>query len=458
MATHNLSSDQIIQKIQDSDTQKVKVAIVDIDGVLRGKYIHKQKFLSAVDNGFGFCNVVFGWDCADECYDNAEYTGWHSGYPDAQVRVDLSTYRTVPWDNNVPFFLGEFVDDENNPLTDVCPRQLLKSVVNRMADNGYSALCGVEFEWFNFRETPHSLEEKRYTGMTPLTPGMFGYSVLRASYAKEYINALMDDMLAFDVPLEGLHTETGPGVYEAAILYADPVEAADRAVLFKTGAKEIGYRFDIMPSFMAKWNAKLPGCSGHLHQSVWDKHTNKNAFYAENAPYKMSETFQHYLAGQMRCLPEILPFFAPNINSYKRLVEGLWAPTKVNWSADNRTASLRVIPSSEKSTRLETRVPGADINPQLALAAALASGWYGIENKLPLERAAVEGNGYKDESATNLPGNLLEATEKLSDSVIARELFGDKFVEHFVATRRWEWRQAQTAVTDWEIQRYFEII
>jgi glutamine synthetase len=246
-------------------------------------------------------------------------------------------------------------------------------------------------------------------------------------------------------------------VLEAAIFYSDPIEAADRAVLFKSGAREIAHRFGIMPSFMAKWNAALPGCSGHIHQSLWDERGKRNLFFDASAKNKMSDLFSSYVAGQLECLPELLPLYAPTINSYKRLVEGAWAPTKANWGLDNRTTALRSIPGSNKSTRLETRVNGSDSNPYLALAAALASGLYGVKKKLT-PRAPVTGSGYDDKKAPSLPANLEEATRRFEKSDIARELFGDEFVEHFAATRHWEWRQYGRAVTDWEMQRYFEII
>ncbi len=227
-------------------------------------------------------------------------------------------------------------------------------------------------------------------------------------------------------------------------------------MLFKTAAKEIGQRFGIMPTFMAKWNSQLPGCSGHTHQSLWSGE--KNVFYDEKDPLKMSGTFKSYLAGLLRCLPEILPFFAPTVNSYKRLVDGYWAPTKVTWGVDNRTVALRVIPGSAKSTRVEVRVPGSDINPYLAIAASLAAGLYGIEKELPLTAAPVKGSAYHVEGAERLPRTLQEATQRLSDSKIAREILGETFVDHFVRTRVWEWRQFQDAVTDWELRRYFEVI
>jgi glutamine synthetase len=451
------TSRDVLEEIEKGPFEKVKVAITDIDGILRGKYMHKQKFLSAAESGFGFCNVVFGWDAGDVCYDNVPYTGWHSGYPDALARLDLGTYRHVPWDNGVPFFLGEFLEADGQTPLPICPRQLLKKVVRRSHDMGFAEACGMEFEWFNFKETPQSFKDKGYIRPEPLTPGMFGYSILRAGQNRPFLNALMDELLAFRVPIEALHTETGPGVFEAAILYCDAVEAGDRAVLFKTSAKEIGARFGIMPSFMAKWNQSLPGCSGHIHQSLRTAN-GENAFYDPQDPYKMSPLFRQYLAGQVRLLPELLPFFAPTVNSYKRLVEGAWAPTRSNWGVDNRTTAFRVIPGSPKSTRLETRVSGSDVNPYLALAAALGSGLYGIEHQLELPAGPVRGSGYGDETAVKLPANLHEAASRLASSQAAREIFGEAFVEHFAATRLWEWRQSQAAVTSWEMERYFEII
>jgi glutamine synthetase len=453
-----LSPKTLLDRVRNAGASKVKVAITDIDGVLRGKYLHLDKFVSASESGFGFCNVVFGWDAADICYDNARYTGWHTGYPDALVRLDPNTYREVPWDSKVPFVLGEFVeaDKEQSPLA-VCPRQLLRRVIERVARRGFTAMSSFEYEFFHFRETSQSFADKRHVAPTPITPGMFGYSILRLNQSREYVNALFDELGAFGVPIEGLHTETGPGVLEAAIRYSGALESADRAVLFKSGAKEIGHRFGIMPSFMAKWNPELPGCSGHIHQSLWDGGGKKNVFFDAKAEHGLSPTFRSYIAGQLACLPELLPLYAPTVNSYKRLVEGAWAPTRANWGVDNRTTALRAIPGGPKSTRVETRVNGSDSNPYLALAAALASGIWGVENELS-PPPATTGSGYDDKLAQVLPRTLEEATARLEQSSVARELFGDAFVDHFVASRRWEWRQFRRAVTDWELQRYFEII
>ncbi|MEA3202033.1 MAG: glutamine synthetase [Thermoplasmata archaeon] len=439
---------QVLDELRASPATRVKVAVTDVDGVLRGKYMDKEKFLSAAKSGFGFCNVVFGWDSGDVCYDNATYTGWHTGYPDATARIDLGTRRSIPWEGGTPFFLGDFAQGP-------CPRTLLKTIVERAARAGHHSVFGMEFEWFNFRETPQSLAAKGHRAPEPITPGMFGYSILRSGQNQPLFAALMDETRAFGVPVEGLHTETGPGVLEAALAPGDPVESADRAALFKMAARDITQRFGVMPSFMAKWNDKLPGCSGHVHQSLWKG--DKNLFHAEGGE-GISDTMRHYMAGQLAALPEILPMFAPTVNSYKRLVDGFWAPTKPTWGVDNRTTALRAIPGSAKSTRLETRVPGADVNPYLGIAAALASGLHGVEKRLELRDAPVVGSAYLDKTAARLPRNLQEATARMADSKLARELFGAEFVDHFVRTREWEWRQYQDAVTDWELRRYFEII
>ena len=351
------------------EATKVKVAICDIDGILRGKYISREKFLSAKEKGFGFCNVVFGWDSADVCYDNSKYTGWHAGYPDAEARIDLESERLIPWENNTPFYLADFQDAEGAPLA-VCPRNLLKKSIENLKELGFEAKVGFEFEWFNFSEDSDSINEKNFSGMVPITPGMFGYSLIRASQRNEYFHDLFDGLSAFGIPLEGLHTETGPGVYEAAISWSRPLEAADRATLFKTAVKEIAQRHGIVPTFMARWNEELPGSSGHMHQSL--KHVGgESAFFDPSDPHKMSDTFKHYLAGILELLPELTVLLAPTINSYKRLVEGFWAPTRANWGIDNRTTALRVISGSKNSTRLEVRAGGADINPYLALSACL---------------------------------------------------------------------------------------
>lgn len=440
----------------------VKVAVADIDGVLRGKYLDKEKFLGALDSGpgggFGFCDVVFGWDVEDQCYDNGQLTGWQHGFPDAHVRIDPATFRTVPWENDRPFFLGEFVKKAEGKETPhpICPRQVLKRVLARAEAAGWTPFCGMEFEWLNFAETPQSWAAKHYVNPQPITPGMFCYSLLRPGDRRDYFQALMDELPRFGIPVEGLHTETGPGVYEAAIGFGRALETADRAVLFKSAVKEIGHRFGVMPSFLAKWNARLPGSSGHVHQSLSDGRANR--FHDPKGRNGMSSLFESYLAGQLEWLLEFGPLLWPTINSYKRLVDGCWAPVRPNWGIDDRTVSFRVLTSSPKSTRLETRCPGADVNPYLAIAACIAAGMEGVERQLKLIVPPTRGAGKEAEKTPRAARTLIETTRIFQKSKIARDWLGDVFVDHFSGTREWEWRQWLDAVTDWELRRYLEII
>ncbi len=447
----------VLDYVASHPSGRVKIAYSDIDGILRGKYISSEKFLSAVEGGTTFCQVIFGWDSGDVAYDNVGYSGWHTGYPDVPTRIDLGTFRKIPWENDVPFFLGELIETDGAPSS-VCPRQLLKKIIGDANAIAFNPVFSQEFEWFNFIETPASVRDKNYRSLTPLSPGMFGYSILRSTLQNPFFTDLFGLLKKFDVPLEGLHTETGPGVLEAAIVYADALLAADRATLFKTAVKEIAYRHGIMATFMAKISEELPGCGGHVHQSLWDKGNKKNVFFDEKSKDRISETCRQYIAGQLFCLPHILPMFAPTVNSYKRLVEGAWAPTTLTWGIDNRTVALRILNGSSKSCRLETRVIGADANPYLAMAAALAAGLYGIRKKLKLRADASTGNGYLDFSNGTLPRTLEEATRNMKQSAVAGELLGKEFVQHFVETREWEWKQHLKAVTDWEMKRYFEII
>ncbi len=451
------SAAAILQLLDEQQTEKVKIAVTDIDGILRGKMISIEKFRSIAEKGFGFCDVIFGWDAADQAYDNVKITGWHTGYPDAGAYIDIDTFRRIPWEHDLPFFLADFTDGNRNSLP-VCPRSLLKKIAQQAKEEGYLPFFSQEFEWFNFIDNTNELYAGKFRDLKPMTQGMFGYSILRASQQSAYFQDLFDLLKKFDIPIEGIHTETGPGVYEAAIFYAGLPEAADRAVLFKSGVKEIAHRHGLLASFMAKFNENLPGCSGHVHQSLWSGDGKQNLFYDEHSKTGISRLMENYIAGQLHCLPHILPLFAPTVNSYKRLVEGAWAPTTLTWAVDNRTTALRALPGSPVSTRLETRVVGSDANPYLAMAGCLASGLYGIRNKLKLETPATIGSGYADKKYGLLPANLWEAAQAMKQSALARELFGETFVDHFTATREWEWRQFSKAVTDWELKRYFEII
>ncbi|MCV9387746.1 glutamine synthetase family protein [Reichenbachiella ulvae] len=450
-----MTNKEIIEAVKEHPGNKVKFAIIDIDGVLRGKYIHKDKFFDNLDHGYGFCDVVYGWDSADKLYNKSSITGWERGFPDGIAKIDLESFRPIPWDNDVPFFLADY--SAGDKMEAVCPRSLLKKIVTKAEGMGYFPQYALEFEWFNFHKSEANNQSALKPQPQPIFDGMFGYSLVRIAQGSNYFNDIFDLCEAFDIKLEGLHTETGPGVFEAAIQKDAILKAADKAALFKTAIKEIAHPYDITPSFMAKWNQNLPGCSGHMHQSLLDEN-GKNVFYDQKAKPHMSPLMESFLAGQMEALPYLMPFFAPTVNSYKRLVEGAWAPTTLTWGFDNRTTALRILNDRPETTRIEHRVAGADVNPYLAMAAGLASGLYGIENNLRLDTPAFEGDAYSNGRLKSLPDNLHDANIAMKRSKLAKEILGEDFISHFAVTRDHEWNEYVSSVSDWELKRYFEII
>ncbi len=443
-----------VELIEQRDLSHVKVGVFDIDGILRGKYMSRSKFLSALEHGFGFCDVVLGWDCQDQLYDNVTYTGWHTGYPDAPLRILPDTCRALPFEDHGLLFLSEFTGDAAR----ICPRATLRRVLDRAARMGFSAYAGFEYEVFFFNETIESARAKHYRDLAPMTPGWFGYSVLRNSVGADFYREMLATCEAMDFGLEALHEETGPGVIEAAIAYDRALDAADKAALFKTFTKVLAQRSGMLATFMAKWSPEWPGQSGHIHLSLRAA-SGEPAFYDASQPHGMSATMRHFVAGQQKLMPELLAMVSPTINSYRRLKPGFWAPTQATLGAENRTCALRVIPGSAQSQRVEYRVAAADANPYVVLAAALASGLWGIETRAEPE-PLIAGNAYEQKLPARfaLPRTLWDAAQRLKQSTMAREWFGAEFVEHFAATREWEEREFHKHVTDWELARYFEII
>ena len=440
--------------VEERKLSHIKVGLIDIDGIMRGKYMSKEKFFSSLDHGFAFCDVVLGWDSADVAYDNVSYTGWHTGYPDAPARIIPESCRELPFEEDGLFFLCDFT----SPADTVCPRSLLQRILEKTSDMGFKAYGSLEYEFFVFDETPDSIREKNYQNLDPLAPDAFGYSIIRNTVAAEIYQEIIKVSEEMDFPIEGLHEESGPGVIEGAITVDEAGAAADKAALFKTFIKIAMQRMGFMATFMAKWSTQWPGQSGHLHLSLKTK-DGFSAFYDESKEHGMSDTMRHFLAGQQKLMPEFLAMVAPTINSYSRMVPGSWAPTDASWGVENRTCALRVIKGSPKSQRVEYRIGAADGNPYLVMAAALASGLYGIEHELEPEQMVV-GNAY-DQSfpdSLKLPTSLWDAAQRLKNSEPAKQLFGDAFVSHFAATREWEEREFRKHVTDWELKRYFEII
>jgi glutamine synthetase len=330
---------------------------------------------------------------------------------------------------------------------------------------GYRATFACELEFWVFKETPETLKQKHHRDLSPLSPGMFGYSWLRQEQNRELCHAILDEMLAFDIEIEALHTETGPGVYEVAIKYDDVVRAADKAALFKTAMKSLAARRGLAVTFMAKWNHDLPGSSGHIHQSLWTTGrdggkkggTSTNVFHDAKGEGTLSKIAKQYLAGQVALMAELTALYSPTVNSYKRYVPGVWAPLTATWGIENRTCAIRTIPGGPSTTRLEYRQTAADINPYVAMATCLAAGLHGIEKKL-VPPPGRKGDASDGKGLQALPRTLEEATALLSASKGARAILGEPFIDHYVRTREWEVRQFQRAVTDWELARYFESI
>ena len=441
--------------VEERGLDYIKAGLFDIDGILRGKYMSRGKFLSALKGGFGLCDVVLGWDSNDQLYDNVSFTGWHTGYGDAWVRILPQSCRELPMEDGMLLFLGEF----DQRAEAVCPRNLLSRIVTRAEAMGYAAEAACEFEFFLFDETPDSVRGKGFRNLNSITPGFFGYSMLRNSVYSEFYDELLATCNRMRFPLEGLHTETGPGVLEAALDHAPALEAADQASLFKTFTKVLAQKRGWMATFMAKWSPDWPGQSGHIHISLSGLKDQTAVFHDPSQTQNMSETMRHFIGGQQALMPELLAMIAPTVNSFSRLIPGFWAPTDASWGIENRTCAVRAIPGKPSSQRVEYRITAADINPHIAMAAALGSGLWGIEHRIEPD-APIQGNAYEVDfpPERQLPRTLFEAAQRLKASEAARALFGDSFVEHYAATREWEEREFGKHITDWELERYFEII
>ncbi|POS84266.1 hypothetical protein EPUL_003855, partial [Erysiphe pulchra] len=468
-----------LPKLLENDT-KVKVAGVDIDGILRGKMMSKDKFLSVAESGFGFCSVIFGWDMHDQVYSSISkiYVN-DNGMSDILVYPDLNSFRRIPWENNVPFFIVSFHDPVQKTPFSACPRGLLKDAANKLKKNGFKALAGVEYEFANFRvpqansngiETGRTcpsvvkfLQDNAAASLPPLTEGKFGYSMTRSVQNSDYFYDIFNTCEKFNCGIEGWHSESGPGIFEAAISYDEALELADKASLFKYVVKSVASKYGITPCFMAKPRYGLPGNSGHMHVSLVDMN-GKNIFAREeidkDAEYEdianLSDLGRYFLAGLLDGLPDIMPMFAPTINSYKRLDERYWAPATVSWGLEHRLASIRVITppiSKPGATRFEVRVPGADSNPYLVLATIISLGLRGIERKLEISHPPLaKGNKAVIDShkLVRLARSLKEANERfMRHGSVAREIFGDEFVQHFGGTREHEIQLWEQTVTDW---------
>jgi glutamine synthetase len=440
--------------LSDGDVSHVMLGVVDLDGTLRAKHVSVEKVREALDGDGRFCDVVLGFDSNDDVYENTRITGWHTGFPDVPVRVAPETWRPLVGHRRSYLLLADY----GGRLEGICPRRTLRRVLERARDMGFGVSAAFEYEFMLLEETPHTVRDKDYRGLRPITPGAFAYSALRSSVWRELYDEIIATCEEIRAPLEALHAESGPGAMEAAIKVDDALEAADRAIVFKTFVKALAQRRGLMATFMSRWSPDWPGQGGHVHVSLQDL-DGASSFHDSGSPDGMTDTMRHFVGGAQTLMADLCAMFAPTVNSYTRLAPGAWAPTTATWGIDNRTCALRVIAGSPSSQRLEHRLAGADANPYLATAAVVASGLWGIEHQVE-PSAPVTGNAYEEppENAPPLPAALGEAAARLAGSAPAAELFGRPFVEHFARSREWEEGEFRRAVTDWELQRYLEVI
>jgi glutamine synthetase len=456
----------IKQLIEEGKVEYVKIGASDIEGVYRGKRVAATHFLHSLDEGFGQCDVLFGWDIGEVVLPNLKFSNWERGFADIVMKPDLATFALVPWEEHVASCVCDLWSEHGEPVS-ISPRYVLQRVAARARAMGYEALAAAELEFRFFRENQVSLRDKDFgPNLTPLNPGFNCYAISQASADEHLLGRIARMMRDWGIEIEGYNREHGPGMYEMNMRYADALSAGDKTMLFKTGAKEICHDLGLTASFMAKWNDQEDGSSGHSHMSLWDRNGDRNAFWDESAQDQMSPTMRSFLAGVLDKMPEFMVLYAPVINSYKRYVEGTWAPLNTTWGLDNRTCAVRVINVNRGAIRVENRAPGADANFYLVFAATLASGLYGIEQQLELPER-LDGNAYDAATVARalerghirpLARNLSEATDLFEQSEVAKAYFGSDFVEHFVATRRWEVSEYEKAVTNWDRKRYLELI
>jgi glutamine synthetase len=432
--------------------ETVVTAIPDLYGRLVGKRIQTPFFLEEVaGHGMHVCDYLLACDMEMDPTPGYAFTNWESGYGDLRAVPDLGTLRTAAWLERTAVVLCDCVDEETGAPIEVAPRSVLRRQIERLAAAGLTAKMGSELELYLFREGYGAARERGYQDLRPAGDYVEDYHLLSGTFAEPVIGAIRRFADASAIPVEFSKGEWGPGQHEINLRYAPALEMADRHVLYKTAAKEIAAAHGQAVTFMAKWRADLAGSSLHVHMSLWNERDEPVFAAGPDAP-----VFRHFLGGLLAHARELGWLLAPTVNSYKRYREGTFAPTRLAWSVDNRTAGFRVV-GRGPSLRVECRVPGADANPYLVYAGLLAAGLDGIEQALD-PGPPFEGDAYRDESLPRVPQTMASAIGELERSAFARKAFGDPVVEHLLHFARTELATFERAVTDFERARYFERI
>ena len=433
-------------EVEAGQIDTVVVAFTDMQGRLMGKRLHAEFFVEEVDAGHPVegCNYLLALDMEMDPVPGYEIASWAQGYGDFTMKPDLDTLRRIPWLEATALVLSDVVWHDGSPVQP-SPRQVLRAQMDRATSLGYTPMTGSELEFYLLRQTYEEAWAQRYEDLTPSVPYILDYHVLASTYDEGLIRQIRNGMQGAGMKVETSKGEAWPGQHEINFHFADALTMADNHVIYKNGAKEIAHMNGCSISFMAKPFESWIGNSCHIHASLFRDH--EPAFASDEA------LFERFLAGQIACVEELAIFFAPTINSYKRFAPGSWAPTTLAWGHDNRTCGFRIV-GHGASKRVETRIPGGDVNPYLAFAAMIAAGLHGIENELPLP-PALEGNAYESD-ARRFPSALRDAIAALESGTMARAAFGDQVVDHYLNYARVEQALYDKTVTDWERVRYFE--
>jgi glutamine synthetase len=449
------------QLIRSGEVDTVLVVFPDGYGRLLGKRVVGRHFLDhVVEGGAHACIYLFTVDMEMEPRPGFTLTSWERGYGDMRMVPDMATARRIPWLPGTALVFCDVVD-EDGLLVEEAPRTVLRRQVERAAAQGYVVKVAAELELFCFRESFDEARARRYQGLTPVSGYLEDYHILQTSKEEPLVRAIRNGMEAADVPVETSKGEWGRGQEEINLAYAEAMEMADRATLYKHGAKEIAHLQGCSLTFMAKYDMGAAGSSFHLHSSLWDGAGTRALFpRAEAGGHGLRGTgtplFSQWLAGQLACARELAYFYAPTVNSYKRYQSGSFAPTRIVAGWDNRTCGFRLC-GEGPAFRVENRIPGADANPYLAFAATIAAGLHGIEARLP-PPALYTGNAYEDAGLPQVPKTLREAIAALEGSAVARAALGERVLGHYLHTARLEQQAFDQAVTDWELMRNFERI
>ena len=448
-ASPALSVDELRRQVEVGDVDTVLVALTDMQGRLQGKRLHAQYFLDVVlEHATEGCNYLLAVDVDMNTVEGYAMSSWSSGYGDFVMQPDLSTLRPVPWQDGTVLVLADLRWEDGTEVV-ASPRQVLARQRARLAESGLTAYVGTELEFIVFRDTYEQAWSAGYRDLTPANQYNVDYSLLGTARIEPLLRRIRNCMAGAGLTVESAKGECNLGQHEIAFRYDEAGVACDGHVFFKNGAKEIAAQEAMALTFMAKYDAR-EGNSCHIHCSF--RGTDGELVLAEGDG--LSDVGRSFVAGQLRYMRELTLLLAPNINSYKRYVEGSFAPTALRWGRDNRTCAFRLV-GHGPSLRLENRIPGGDVNPYLATAAVIAAGLAGIEEKLDLE-AASEGNAYGDLDAPRVPTNLSEARDLWQASAFARRVFSDEVVDHYANMATVELAAFGRAVTDWERFRGFE--